>query len=149
MTQDCRPWSEQDIAEVKEMAGTLPPKDPARRPKLTESATRIPARKLAVPPAEAMDAAASETQTIPHSVETVIAPAAIERALTIYQQLQPRDQSVIVQARKILTQHIYGMVDSGERDEQRLTVGGLARLKAVEREHGIKSAHGAETSPPA
>jgi hypothetical protein len=96
-----------------------------------------------------MDAAASETQTIPHSVETVIAPAAIERALTIYQQLQPRDQSVIVQARKILTQHIYGMVDSGERDEQRLTVGGLAHLKAVEREHGIKSAHGAETSPPA
>jgi hypothetical protein len=33
-------------------------------------------------------------------VETVIAPAAIERALAIYQQLQPRDQSVIVQARK-------------------------------------------------
>ena len=148
MTQDCRPWSEQDIAEVKEMAGTLPPKDPARRPKLTESAARIPARKLAVAPAEAMDAAASETQ-IHHPVETFTAPAAIERALTIYQQLQPRDQSVIVQARKILTQHIYGMVDSGERDEQRLTVGGLAHLKAVEREHGIKSAHGAETSPPA
>ena len=56
---------------------------------------------------------------------------------------------MIVQARKILTQHIYGMVDSGERDEQRLTVGGLAHLKAVEREHGIKSAHGAEASPPA
>jgi hypothetical protein len=33
-------------------------------------------------------------------VEAVIAPAAIERALAIYQQLQPRDQSVIVQARK-------------------------------------------------
>ena len=50
---------------------------------------------------------------------------------------------MIVQARKILTQHIYGMVDRGERDEQRLTVGGLAHLKAVEREHGIKSANGA------
>src|SRR5882757_430629 len=125
MIQDCRPWSEQDIAEAKEMAGKLPPKDPARRPKRTESASRVPARKLAVAPAEAMDAAAPETQTIPHAVETVIAPAAIERALTIYQQLQPRDQSVIVQARKILTQHIYGMVDSGERDEQRLTVGDL------------------------
>jgi hypothetical protein len=129
--------------------GKAPPKDPARRPKRTESASRVPARKLAVAPAEARDAAASKTQTIPHAVETVIAPAAIERALTIYRQLQPRDQSVIVQARKILTQHIYGMVDSGERDEQRLTVGGLAHLKAVEREHGIKSAHGAETSPPA
>ena len=50
---------------------------------------------------------------------------------------------MIVQARKRLTQHIYGMVDRGERDEQRLTVGGLAHLKAVEREHCIKSANGA------
>ena len=99
----------------------------------------------------AMDAAtpaAPEKQTVPDAVETVIAPAAIERALTIYQQMHSRDQSVMVQARKILTQHIFAMVDGGERDEQR-TVGGLARLKAVEREHGIKSAHGAESSPPA
>jgi hypothetical protein len=64
-------------------------------------------------------------------------------------QLQPRDQSVIVQARKILTQHIYGMVDRGERDEQRLTVGGLIHLRAVERDHAIKSAQGAEASSPA
>jgi hypothetical protein len=48
------------------------------------------------------------------SVEQVIAPAAIERALSIYQQLQKHDQSVVSQARKILTQHIYGMVDQGE-----------------------------------
>jgi len=75
------------------------------------------------------------------SVEQVAAPAAIERALSIYQQLQDRDQSVVLQARKILTQHIYGMVDQGECDEQRLTVGGLAHLKAVERDHSIKSAH--------
>ena len=32
------------------------------------------------------------------------------------------------------------MVDKGERNEERLTVGGLARLKAVERDHEIKSA---------
>jgi hypothetical protein len=64
-------------------------------------------------------------------------------------QLQPRDQSVIVQARKILPQHIYGMVDRGERDEQRLTVGGLAHLKAIERDHSIKSAHGTEAASPA
>jgi hypothetical protein len=80
-------------------------------------------------------------------VEKSVAPAAIERALAVYQQLQARDQSVIVQARKILTQHIYGMVDQGEQDEQRLTVGGLAHLKAVERDHDIKSAHRAEASP--
>ena len=49
-------------------------------------------------------------------VEAIIAPAAIERALTIYRHLQPRDQSVIVQARKILTQRSYGMVDLGEED---------------------------------
>jgi hypothetical protein len=77
----------------------------------------------------------------PDPVELVVAPAAIQRALHIYDQLRPQDPSVISQARKILTQHIYGMVDRGEHDEQRLTVGGLAHLKAVERDHAIKSAH--------
>lgn len=52
------------------------------------------------------------------------------------------DQSVIHQAKKILAQHIDGMVDQGECDEQRLTVGGLVHLKAVERDHAIKSAYG-------
>jgi hypothetical protein len=55
-------------------------------------------------------------------IEEVVAPAAIERALGIYRQLRQRDQSVVLQARKILTQHIFGMVDQGEQDEQRLTV---------------------------
>jgi hypothetical protein len=79
-------------------------------------------------------------QTIARSVESVVAPAAIERALSIYQQLQQRDPSVVLQAKKSLTQHIFGMVDRGERDEQRLTVFGLIRLKAVERDNAIKSA---------
>ena len=79
------------------------------------------------------------------SVEQVIAPAGIERALSIYQQLQEHDQSVVSQARKILTQHIYGMVDQGECDEQRLVLGGLAQLKAVERDHEIKSAQKCST----
>ena len=57
-----------------------------------------------------------------------------------YEQLQQRDPSVIAQARKILTRFIYGLVDQGEQDEQRLTVGGLAHLKAIERDHAIKSA---------
>jgi dUTPase len=90
------------------------------------------------------DAAVAETQLT--RVESMVAPAAIERALTIYLQLQPRDRSVIVQARKILTTHVYGMVDRGEQDERRLTVSGLARLKAIERKHGIKSAHATEKS---
>jgi hypothetical protein len=33
------------------------------------------------------------------------------------------------------------MIDQGEYNEHKLTVGGLARLKAVERDHDIKSAH--------
>jgi hypothetical protein len=74
------------------------------------------------------------------AVEEVIAPTAIERALAVYQRLNEHDQSVVLQARKILTQHIYGMVDQGERDMERLVVGGLARIKAIERDHEIKSA---------
>jgi hypothetical protein len=73
-------------------------------------------------------------------VELVVAPAAIERALDVYKQLRPHDPSVILQARKILTQHIFGMVDQGECDEQRLIESGLAQLNAVERDHPIKSA---------
>jgi hypothetical protein len=83
-------------------------------------------------------------------VELVVAPAAIERALDVYEQLEPHDPSVILQARKILTQHIYEMVDQGEQDEQdeqRLIVGGLAHLKAVERDHVIKSAHVPSKNP--
>jgi hypothetical protein len=59
----------------------------------------------------------------------VVAPAAIERALLLYEQLQPHDTSVILQARKILTQHIFGMVDQGELDEQKLIAGGLRSLE--------------------
>jgi hypothetical protein len=73
-------------------------------------------------------------------VEEIVAPAAIERALEVYQQLKPREKSVLLQARKIVTQHIYELVDKGERDEQRLTVGGLVRLKVVERDHVIRAA---------
>jgi hypothetical protein len=80
-------------------------------------------------------------QAAPSSVEQVVAPTAIERALSVYQQLEECDQSVLLQARKILTQHIYGTIDQGENDEHRLTVGGLAHLKAIERDHPIKSAH--------
>ena len=67
-------------------------------------------------------------------IEEVTAPAAIERALDVYEQLQPQDLPVRRRARKVVTQRSYGMVDQGERDEHRLTVGGVARLKAIERD---------------
>jgi hypothetical protein len=119
---------------------------------MTKDRRRLSGQDIAM---DAATPAAPETQTVPDAgtvpdaVEPVIAPAAIEHALTIYPQMHSRDQSVMVQARKILTQHIFAMVDRGERDERRLTVGGLAHLKAIERDHRIKSAHGAEASPPA
>jgi len=79
----------------------------------------------------------------PVEVGKVVAPAAIERALAVYQEMRRQDQSVLVQAQKIVTRHIYGMVDRGEHDELRLTVGGLVCLKAVERDHKIKTAQNA------
>ena len=85
--------------------------------------------------------------TLAEPVEVVVAPDAIERALQVYEQLQPHDNSVILQARKILTKHIFGMVDQGEQDEQKLIEGGLAHLKAIERDRGIKSAHEASKKP--
>ena len=81
--------------------------------------------------------------------EEAVAVVAIERAVGIYQQMQQRDRSVILQARRILTRHIYGCVDKGERDEQRLIVGGLAHLKSIERDHAIISAHDAQIAPAA
>jgi hypothetical protein len=85
-------------------------------------------------------------QVVTEAVELVVAPAAIEGALQLYQQ-QQHDTSVMLQARKILTQHIFGMVDQGELDEQKLIAGGLAHLKAVERDHDIKSAQAVSKKP--
>ena len=68
--------------------------------------------------------------TPPDLVELLAAPAAIERALQVYEQLRPHDRSVLSQARKILTQRVFGMVDRGEQDEERLTVGELRPLES-------------------
>ena len=102
--------------------------------KVKSPAERGPPRHVA--PVKAAAAGASAD----NSIERIVAPAAIERALSIYRQLQEREWSVVVQARKILTQHIYAMIDQGENDEHRLTVRGLVHLKSVERDHAIRSA---------
>ena len=141
-----RAWTKEDDARIKDLAGKVSLKEISRQLNRSEGATRVQASKLGVKSTVIGAAVRCTVDRGParpasDSVEQVAAPAVIERALSIYQQLQDRDQSVVLQARKILTQHIYGMVDQGERDEQRLTVGGLAHLKAVERDHSIKSAH--------
>jgi hypothetical protein len=63
-----------------------------------------------------------------------LAAAAIERTLTVFERLRAREQAELVQARKAVTQHIYGMITAGEYDENRLVVGGLTELKRRERE---------------
>jgi hypothetical protein len=143
MVQNRRAWTEEDKAEISRLAGKVPPSDLARHLNRSEAATLIQASKLGIKITVASaDVGGSKRPVRPQAeaIEKVIAPGAVERALSIYQQLQERDQSVLLQARKILTQHIYGLVDQGESDEQRLTVSGLIHLKAIERDHAIKSA---------
>jgi len=70
---------------------------------------------------------------MPIPVEESIAPAAIERALMIYEWLKDRDHATLVQARKALTERIYAMVTAGELDNARLVVGALTYLKDRER----------------
>jgi IS30 family transposase len=149
MNEIRRSWTEEDSDKIRNLAGKVSLEEIARQLNRTEAATRVQAWKLGVSVKSAVDGTGvrrTVNKRQPNSV--VVAPAAIERALSIYQQLQERDQSVVSQARKILTQHIYGMVDQGERNEQRLTVGGLIHLKAVERDHAIRSAHNTPPKKP-
>ena len=131
-------WTEEDNEKIRLLAARIPLSDIALRLGRSSGATAVQACKLRI--SLRVQSRADSTHVPGHSTEVKTAPAAVERALSIYQQLQQRDPSVVAQARKILTQQIFGMVDRGETDEQRLTVGGLTRLKAVERDHAIKSA---------
>lgn len=140
-----RLWTEQESVKLRNLAGQVSVGELARQLNRTEASVRFHASKIGVSfKHSALQVEPTKQKGRPSldSVEKAFAPAAIERALTIYKQLQDPDESVCQQARKILTQHIFGMVDQGECDEQRLTVGGLARLKAIERDHAIKSAQG-------
>jgi hypothetical protein len=149
MNQTRRSWTKKDRDKIRNLAGEVSLEEIARQLDRTVEATRAQVWKLGVSVKSTPGAGVRRTvntrsvEPRANSVEQVVAPAAIERALSIYQQLQQRDQSVVSRARKILTQHIYGMVDQGECEEQRLTVGGLIHLKAVERDHPIKSAQDA------
>ncbi len=66
-------------------------------------------------------------------LESAVAPSAIERAMEIFEKFKDRDRAELVQARKALTDHIFGLIAAGETDEQRLVVSGLAHLKSLER----------------
>jgi hypothetical protein len=64
-------------------------------------------------------------------LETTVAPSAIERAMSIFEEF--KDHAVVVQARKALADHIFGQVAAGQTDEQRLVVSGPTHLKSLER----------------
>jgi len=65
-------------------------------------------------------------------LETIFTPSAIERAMEIFGSIKERDHVDLVQARKALTDHIFGQVAAGQTDEQRLVVS-LMHLKSLER----------------
>jgi hypothetical protein len=67
-------------------------------------------------------------------LEDILAPAVVERALSIYESFSDRQRADIVQTRKALTRHVFGLIGSGETSGHRLTVSGLAYLKQLERE---------------
>lgn len=64
--------------------------------------------------------------------EEVLAPAVIERALSIFESFRDRKHCEIVQARKVLTPHVFELIEAGQTDEVRLVVSALTYLKAIE-----------------
>jgi hypothetical protein len=65
-------------------------------------------------------------------LEDVLAPAVIERALGIFESFKHRGHCEIVQARKAVTPHVFGLIGSGQTDENRLVVAALTYLKSLE-----------------
>jgi hypothetical protein len=67
-------------------------------------------------------------------LESTVAPSAIDRAMEIFEKFKDRDHAALDQARKALTDHIFGQIAAGQTDEQLLVVCGLTHLKSLERQ---------------
>jgi hypothetical protein len=65
-------------------------------------------------------------------IEDVLAPAVIERAMSLFESFRERNHCDVVQARKALTPHVFGLIGSGQMDQQRLVVSALTYLKLLE-----------------
>ena len=63
-----------------------------------------------------------------------LAPAVVERAMTIFESFKDRQQVDVVQAWKALTRYVFQLIAEGQTDEERLTVSGLTYLKQLERD---------------
>jgi len=79
-------------------------------------------------------------------VHDTIAPAAIERALGIYQQMHESDPVMLADARHTLSRKVGELVSAGETDETRLVVGALTYLKALERAKSGPRADGGDSA---
>jgi hypothetical protein len=66
-------------------------------------------------------------------IEEILAPAVIEQAMSIFESLRERKHCEVVQARKALTPHVFGLIGTGQTDEQRLVVSALTYLKSAEK----------------
>jgi hypothetical protein len=65
-------------------------------------------------------------------IEDVLAPAVIERAMSIFESFKDRDRVDVVQARKAVTEHVFGLIGSGQTDDKELVVSALTYLKSLE-----------------
>jgi len=53
--------------------------------------------------------------------------------MAVFEKFKERDHAEIVQARKALTDYVFGQVAAGLTDEQKRVVAGLAHLKSQEK----------------
>jgi hypothetical protein len=65
-------------------------------------------------------------------IEDILAPAVIERAMSIFESFKDRNHVDVVQARKAVTQHVFGLIGLGQTDDQQLVVSALTYLKSLE-----------------
>ncbi|MBR1092646.1 hypothetical protein JQ621_34815 [Bradyrhizobium manausense] len=70
-------------------------------------------------------------------IECKVGATAIERAMAIFEQMKDVSYCDLIQARKAMTDHIFGQIAAGELNEDRLVVSGLTRLKSLERSVGL------------
>jgi hypothetical protein len=52
--------------------------------------------------------------------------------MSIFESFRDRDRVDIVQARKAVTQHVFGLIGSGQSDDRELVVSALIYLKWLE-----------------
>jgi hypothetical protein len=73
-------------------------------------------------------------------IEDILAPAVIGRAMSIFESFKDRNHVDVVQARKAVTQHVFGLIGSGQTDDKQLVVSALTYLKSREaRDQAAKS----------